>query len=156
MPKSTKRKLQQMAAAAPPGNFRGESAQKTTRRASGAALRCNGQNFACDIGSTVPKGRFVLNVAEVAAAWHVTQTHITNLIEEGQLSAIDVAGNLESHPVPKAALNQLAVRLKVTPEQLWEFIRTFESVGPKKRHLWRVPVESYTAFMEKRHSLNLK
>jgi hypothetical protein len=104
----------------------------------------------------VPQGRAVLTVGEVAERWQVTTAHIVNLIEGGQLEALDVSGHLECLPVPKTALNQLAARLKVTPEQLLEFIRTIKPDGnQKKRSLWRVPVESYRAFMEKRRSLNL-
>ena len=44
-----------------------------------------------------------------------------------------------------------------TPEQLLEFIRTIKPNGNQKnRALWRVPAESYTAFMEKRDSLKPK
>lgn len=106
---------------------------------------------------TKKPGGTVLTVAEVAARWRVTTAHVSNLIEAGELAALDVSGRRDCFPMPKAAVNQLAARLRVTPEQLLEFIRTIKPNGKEKnRALWRVPVESYTACMEKRNSLNLK
>lgn len=72
------------------------------------------------------------------------------------MGALGVSGHLDCLPVPKAALNQLAIRLKVTPEQLLEFIHTIKpDASQKKRSLWRIPVESYVNFLEKRRTLNL-
>jgi len=96
-----------------------------------------------------------LTVHEVAVLWGVTDHHVVNLIEEGQLAAIDVSARHGCFPMPKAALAQLAARLKVTPEQLLEFIRTITPAGNQGgRALWRIPVvEGYLAFMKQRHSL---
>ncbi len=106
---------------------------------------------------TAPKAKLVLTVAEVANRLGVSGRHIADLIDEGQLAAIDVSGRRDCFPMPKAAVGQLATRLKVTPDQLLEFIRTFKPAGIEKRKaLWRVPVESYTAFVEKRNSLTPK
>lgn len=108
-----------------------------------------------EIPSLIPKGRAVLTVGEVADRWHVTPRHVSDLIEGGQLVAIDVSGRRECIPMPTAAVNQLALRLKVTPGQLMEFIRSVKpAVNHANRSLWRVPViEGYVAFTKKRHSL---
>jgi excisionase family DNA binding protein len=102
-----------------------------------------------------PIGR-LLTVGEVAAQLQVTDRHVVNLIEEGSLAAIDVAGNRHAFLMPLAAIPKLASRLDVRTEQLVEFIRTVKPADNRSRRaLWRVPVENYTAFMEKRSSMNL-
>lgn len=109
-----------------------------------------------EIPSTIPKGRAVLTVGEVAEIWHVTPRHVSGLIEEGQLVAIDVSGRRECFPMPVAAVHKLALRLKVTPGQLMDFIRAYKTpANQSKRALWRVPVvEGYIAFQCRRSSLN--
>jgi len=105
----------------------------------------------------LPKGQAVLTVTDVAKRWRVTGRHVIDLIEEGSLGAIDIAGNKATFPMPKAALPKLAARLRVTPEQLLEFLHSFELTSPaNRRHFWRVPVETYQQFMEKRHSANIQ
>ena len=111
-----------------------------------------------DIAGTVPKGRVVLTVGEVANRWQVTASHVIDLIEEGQLVAFDASGRLDFFPCPVAAVQQLAVRLKITPGQLMEFIHNVRPAAKQRsRSLWRVPVvEGYVAFMRRRHSLCLE
>lgn len=101
--------------------------------------------------NATPKNCVVLTVAEIAERWGVTSQHVTNLIEEGQLAAIDVAARHDSFPMPKAALPKLAARLQVTPDQLLEFIRTLKP-DKSRRAMWRIPQEGYAAFMVNRNS----
>ena len=64
-----------------------------------------------------PKDRTVLYVAEVAMKLRGTEQHVLDLIEEGQLQAVNVGGN--------------------------------------DRKFWRIPVEAYDAFLDRRHSFNV-
>lgn len=104
---------------------------------------------------TASKVKSVLTVSEVANDLRVSPKQIADLIEGGELAAFDVSGRRDCFPMPNAALKHLADRLKVTPDQLLEFIRTFKPASKKTtRALWRVPLDAYTAFKQKRNSLN--
>lgn len=64
-----------------------------------------------------PEDRKVLYVGEVAMKLRCTEQHVSDLIEEGQLQGVNIA-------------------------------------GPGQRKCWRIPVEAYEAFLERRHSFN--
>ncbi|MCI0351227.1 MAG: helix-turn-helix domain-containing protein, partial [Acidobacteriales bacterium] len=68
-------------------------------------------------GLQFPPDRRILYVREIALKLRVTEQHVSDLIEEGKLQAVNVAGS--------------------------------------GRKSWRIPVESYEAFLRQRDSLNL-
>ena len=59
-----------------------------------------------------PQDRSVLKVTEVARCWRVTPTHVSDLIDEGSLQAIDVsAGGARRHwRIPKEAYEDFIQR----------------------------------------------
>lgn len=109
-----------------------------------------------ELPGALPKDRAVLTITECARLWNVTSRHVTGLIEEGELVAIDVSGRRNRVSIPSSALSKLATRAGVTLEQLLEYIQAVTpAASTGNRALWRVPiVEGYGAFMQKRQSLN--
>lgn len=104
-----------------------------------------------------PKGRTVLLVDEVAARWRVSSRHVINLIEEGKLSAFDIAGRHDYVRAPMAAIDELARRCGISRLEVLQLVT---SKKPKlissARSFWRIPVvEGFHAFMKENHSLAL-
>lgn len=69
-------------------------------------------------------GRTMLLIAEVAAAWKCTEQHVLDLVEEGQLVAVDIRGAVAKKP---------------------------SEMGNKTaRRCLRIPVSSYDHFVKER------
>jgi excisionase family DNA binding protein len=104
-----------------------------------------------------PKDRTVLTVGEVAAKWQVSDRHVIDLIEEGKLTAFDVAGKHEYVRVSIEAIDELATRLGVTRQIVLGII---SAKRPQRtgsgRAFYRIPVvEGFNAFMRENHSFVL-
>ena len=106
-----------------------------------------------DAGLQFP-GRTVLYVHECAARLRVTSQHVIDLIEEGALAALDVGGDGGSVRVPPNFLRVLAERWGRPEAQLQELLARERLAHPRKRASWRVPVSSWTAFLERRNTLS--
>lgn len=98
-------------------------------------------------------GRTVLYVHECAARLRVTSQHVIDLIEEGALAALDVGGDGGSVRVPPSFLSVLAERWGRPEAQLQELLERERLAHPRKRASWRIPVTSWTAFLERRNTL---
>ncbi len=101
--------------------------------------------------------RKVLTVGEIATRWRVTDRHVIDLIEEGKLTAFDIAGRHEYMRVPVKAIGEIANRLNVPTEDVIKIVQNFKpKLLSSKRAFYRVPiVEGYNAFLKENHSLNL-
>ena len=99
-------------------------------------------------------GRTVLYVHECAARLRVTSQHVIDLIEEGALAALDVGGDGGSVRVPPSFLRVLAERWGRPESQLQELLVCERLAHPRKRASWRVPISSWTAFLEQRNTLS--
>ena len=103
-----------------------------------------------------PKDRTFLTVGEVAAKWEVSDRHVIDLIEEGKLSAFDIAGRQDYVRVPMSVINDIAARLGMKPETLLGIIRAARPQIGSGRAFYRIPVqEGFHAFMKENHSLSL-
>jgi len=97
----------------------------------------------------------VLYVAEVARKWSVTEQHVIDLLEEGKLAGFDIAGRHEYMRVSTAAIEALAARFKVKPDEVLSIIAAAKPQRTTSRAFWRIPVkEGFEAFMRENHSLN--
>ena len=101
-----------------------------------------------------PKDRSVLYVGEVALKLRVTDQHVIDLITEGKMAAVDIAGRQSFVRVPQAALEELADRLGITLATLLQIIGRHRAKVGVGRAFWRVPVvEGFNAFIRENHSL---
>lgn len=97
-----------------------------------------------------PAGRSSLYVHELARLWRCTAKHIADLIEEGKLGAVDVAGDCN---VFETFTSALAKHLKVKPAAARKALAAAQrDLKPSRRH-WRVPQAAYTDFLTRNHSL---
>jgi excisionase family DNA binding protein len=103
-----------------------------------------------------PKDRSVLMVGEVAARLRVSEQHIVDLIEEGKMAAVDIAGKHAYVRLTMTAFNDIAKRLGVTTESLLETARAATPQRGGSRAHYRIPVvEGFTAFVKENHSLSV-
>ena len=100
-------------------------------------------------------GRTVLRVGELAKRLSCTDQHVLNLLEEGRLAGVDIAGRTDWLRIPTAAVDALAARLKVPREVILETIRQTPPARRTGRHSWRIPIkEGFEAFVQENHSLS--
>lgn len=99
-----------------------------------------------------PKDRTVLYVAEVAHALSITEQHVSDLIEEGKLQAIDISGGAAC---AEAFVAELARRLKTDVETVRGALAATRAQTNRSRRYWRIPIEAYKAFVKENHSFHL-
>jgi uncharacterized protein (UPF0261 family) len=107
-----------------------------------------------------PKDRTVLYIGEVAERLRITEQHVSDLIEEGKLQAIDISGGAEyMERFIDALAESLQKAAKVAKEELKTQIRS--AIGAARaqtvctRRYWRVPKEAYDGFLKANHSWNV-
>ncbi len=101
-----------------------------------------------------PKDRTVLMVGEVAAKLRVTDQHVIDLIAEGKIAAVDIAGRQNYVRVPMDAIEDFARLLKMDTPTLLARIQSPKPKVGSGRAFWRIPVvEGFNAFVRENNSL---
>lgn len=100
-----------------------------------------------------PPDRKVLRVAEIAPIIRISENHVIDLLEEGKMLGIDVAGRHEYLRVPRSAITELARVAKLPEEAILKLIRDHKPVYQTSRAHWRIPVEGYRQFLAENSSL---
>ena len=101
--------------------------------------------------------RRVLRVAEFAERLCCTDQHVFDLLEEGKLVGVDIAGRVDWMRMPTTAVDALAARFKVPREIVLDTIRATKPARRMARASWRIPVkEGFEAFLNENHSLALR
>lgn len=100
------------------------------------------------------QGRTVLCVQECARWLDVTNQHVIDLIETGQLTGINVGGDRSgpSVRVPRTLFSEIARRLGCTEQEMREWVARQRAAAPRARSNWRVPAEGFLAFVQSRAS----
>jgi hypothetical protein len=102
-----------------------------------------------------PKDRQVLYLGEMALKLRVTDQHVGDLIEEGEIQAINIAGaDADWFRAPVSFLKLVSERSGLSEEVLARLLAQSRTRGSNLngRKFWRIPVEAYTAFLQRRHS----
>lgn len=94
-----------------------------------------------------PADRRVLTVRECAAALGCCDQHIVNLIESGDLAALNIATSFTGSRVPSAWLARLAPRLGLTEAALAGEIAAARVEHPERRPSYRIPATAWTEFL---------
>ncbi|MDB6125478.1 MAG: hypothetical protein JWQ71_4471 [Pedosphaera sp.] len=106
-----------------------------------------------------PKDRSVLSIRDLAIKLDVTNQHVGDLIEEGKILAINVGGaGLEWFRAPLDFLKLISKRTGLDEETLMQLLEQSRASGTKPgthvRKSWRIPVESYIAFLKQQNSFS--
>lgn len=96
-----------------------------------------------------PKDRTVLYVAEVAKKLCVSEQHVSDLIEEGRLQALDISGGDDCTTL---FIAEIASALKCSPDVVRDAIAAARAKQKTTRRYWRIPIEAYNDFLKKHHS----
>jgi hypothetical protein len=100
-----------------------------------------------------PKDRKVLMAGEVALRWGVSDQHVLDLLEAGQLHGFDISGNRKEFiRIPAAAVDAIAARFGVPREFIQKIIDSTPAQRKTTRANWRIPVEGYDAFIQENRS----
>lgn len=95
-----------------------------------------------------PPDRKVLLVSEVSSRLSVSDQHVLDLIKEGKISAVDLAGKCDWVRMPAQAIDALAARFNVSRAVVLKTIADTKPVERVGRHRLRIPVkEGYEAFL---------
>lgn len=100
-----------------------------------------------------PQRKF-LRPAQFARILGCSDTHIENLIESGELLAIDFSGRGKFICIPAAAISAIA-KLAKQPEEVIRGL--FAEAAPSSasfRAMWRIPIDAAAAFLSDRSSLS--
>ena len=101
-----------------------------------------------------PKDRTILMVGEVAQKLRITDQHVIDLIVEGKLAAVDIAGRQNYVRVPMDAIDDLARALGISRDTLLARIHAHKPQIGTGRAFWRIPVvEGFVAFIRENNSL---
>jgi len=101
--------------------------------------------------------RTVLYVGEFAKRLRITEQHTIDLLEEGKLVGVDIAGRHDYVRVPATAIDALAKRTGLKREEIVETMRSAKPQRSTGRAFWRIPVkEGFEAFLRENHSQNCR
>lgn len=101
-----------------------------------------------------PADRKVLRVGEIAPILRVSENHIIDLLEEGKMLGVDVAGRHEFIRVPTSALAELSRLTKLPEQAILDVIRKHKPAFQVGRAHWRIPIEGWKHFLAENHSLS--
>ena len=99
-----------------------------------------------------PKDRSVLYVREAAELLRVTEQHVIDLIAEGKLAAVDIAGRGHYVRASMDAMLAISARSGIPVDTLLEIVRTTKPSRVSSRSHYRIPVDAYRAFLGENHS----
>ena len=100
-----------------------------------------------------PPDRRLLRVNEVAERLRCSVEHVLNLLEEGKLAGVDIAGRYEYVCVPSVALDALAARCQLPREELLRIIEQAKPVPRRARKHWRILArEGFEKFLHENRS----